>query len=172
MTVINPQPKDDFKYIDLIGLFATTLANGTITIVNDAGADELAIHFESTGAAINCVFEIMFQIPADFKAFAGHADDIVVPAYQDGDSGDGVGDIAITVQVLDTAGAVVDDGSIADIALTGAYIDHDAPLVTGGAFVAGDYCVVQISVITTGAMASELGDDALVQLPRIKYIPQ
>lgn len=172
MSVIAPQPKDDFKFIDLIGLYSTVLANGTITLVNDATADELAIHFESTGAAINCVFTITFQIPADFKSFAGHADDIVVSAYQDGDSGDGVGDIALTVGVLDTSGTTVDDGSIADIALTGAYVDHDAPLVTGGAFVAGDYCTVVISVITTGAMASENGDDALVILPKIKYIPQ
>ncbi len=172
MSVIAPQPKDDFKYIDLIGLYATTLANGTITIVNDAGADELAIHFESTGAAINCVFEMLFQIPADFKAFAGHADDIVVSAYQDGNSGDGEGDIALTVAVLDTSGTTVDDGSIADIALTAAYVDLDAPLVTGGTFVAGDYCVIQISVITTGGDVSENNDDALVLFPKIKYIPQ
>ena len=172
MSVIAPQPKDDYKYIDLIGLFSTVLANGTITIVNDAGADELAIHFESTGAAIDCVFTITFQIPADFKAFAGLADDLEISAYQDGDSGDGEGDIALTVQVLDTLGAVVDDGSIADVALTAAYVILDCPLVTAGAFVAGDYCTVVISVITTGGDVSEGGDDALVVLPKIKYIPQ
>jgi len=172
MTIIAPKLREAYKFIDLIGFYATTLANGTITIVNDPTADELAIHFESTGAAINCVFELMFQIPADFKSFAGLADDLEIEAYQDGDSGDGEGDIALTVSVLDTSGTTVDDGSIADIALTAAYVALDCPLVTGGAFAVGDYCTVQISVITTGGDVSENGDDALVLFPKIKYIPQ
>ena len=172
MSIIAPQPKDDYKYIDPIGLYATTLANGTITIVNDATADELAIHFESTAAAINCVFEMMFQIPADFKSFAGLADDLVIEAYQDVAAVDAVGDIALTVAVLDTVGTTVDDGSIADIALTAAYVALDCPLVTGGAFAVGDYITVQISVITTGGDVSENLDAALVLFPKIKYIPQ
>lgn len=172
MSILIPPFTKTFKYLEPLGFFATTLANGTITIINDSGADELALHFESTGAAINCVFEMMFQIPEDFKKFAGLADDIVVSAYQDGNSGDGVGDIALTVAVLDDAGTTVDDSSIADVALTAAYVALDAPLVTGGTFSHGDYITVQISVITTGADVSENGDDALVLFPKIKYIPQ
>ena len=172
MSITTPQHVKPFKYLEPIGIFASTLANGTITLVNDATADELAIHFESTGAAINCVFEMMFQIPADFKKFEGIATDLVLRAYQDGNSGDGVGDIALTVAVLDTSGATVDDSSIDDIALTGAYVSLDCPLVTGGTFAVGDYIVVQISVITKAAGVSENGDDALVTIPKIKYIPQ
>jgi len=172
MSILLPPLTKPFKYLEPIGLYATTLANGTITLINDSGADELAIHFESTGAAINCVFEMMFQIPDDFKKFAGLADDIVVSAYQDGNSGDGEGDIALTVAVLDTSGTTVDDSSIADIALTAAYVALDAPLITGGSFAHGDYITVQISVITKAAGASENGDDALVLFPKIKYIPQ
>jgi len=170
--ILVPPSTLPFKYLEPIGFYATTLANGTITLVNDATADELAIHFESTGAAINCVFEMMFQIPDDFKKFEGIATDIVVSAYQDGNSGDGEGDIALTVAVLDSAGATVDDSSIADIALTAAYVALDAPLVTGGTFVHGDYITIQISIITKGADVSENGDDALVLFPKIKYIPQ
>ncbi len=172
MSLILPSLTLPFKYLELLGIYATTLANGTITIENDTGADELAIHFESTGAAINCVIELLYQIPEDFKKFEGIATDLVIQAYQDGDSGDGEGDIALTVAVLDTSGATVDDSSIADIALTAAYVALDCPLVTGGAFVAGDYITVQISVITKGADVSENGDDALVLFPKIKYIPQ
>ncbi len=172
MSILVPPFTKPFKYLELTGFYSTTLANGTITIINDTGDDELVMHFESSGAAINCVLELLLQIPDDFKKFEGIATDLVIRAYQDGNSGDGVGDIALTVAVLDTSGATVDDGSIADVALTAAYVSLDCPLITGGAFVAGDYITVQISVITTGADVSENGDDALVTFPKIKYIPQ
>ena len=172
MSILIPPLTKPFKYLELTGFYATTLANGTITIINDTGDDELVMHFESSGAAINCVFELLIQIPDDFKKFLGGSDDLVIRAYQDGNSGDGEGDIALTVAVLDTSGATVDDSSIADIALTAAYVALDCPLVTGGAFIAGDYITVQISIITTGADVSENGDDALVTFPKIKYIPQ
>lgn len=168
MSIIAPQPKDDYKYIDPIGLYAETLVNCTNVIANDAAIDELVFDIDITGA-VDALIELMFQIPADFKAFAGQADDLELQFIQDGDSGDGVGDCTLTVNVIDTNGTNSDDNGIAAVDGTGAYVVLDCA-IDAGAFVVGDYFVVQITIDEN--VGSEAGDAVRVSIPKIKYIPQ
>jgi len=167
MTMIAPKPTEDYKYIKPTGLYAPTLTDCTAILVNDAAEDELAFDITSVINPLVCLLEFDFIIPADFKAFGGLADDLVVRAIQDAG---GVGDLTITVVVLDTSGTVIDDSSIATIALTGAYANYDCPLVTAGAFVAGDHITVQITLDAT--VAGAVGDDGRITIPKLKYIPQ
>lgn len=167
MTIIAPEPIDAYKYIKPTGFYAPTLTDCTAILVNDAAEDELAFDITSVINPLVCLLEFDFVIPSDFKAFGGLADDLVVRAIQDAG---GVGDLTITVVVLDSAGVVVDDGSITTIALTGAYVDYDCPLVTGGTFVAGDHITVQITLDAT--VAGAVGDDGRITIPKLKYIPQ
>ena len=168
MSIIAPQPKDDYKYIDPIGLYATTLANCTCVIANDATIDELVFDVDVTGA-MDALIELMFQIPADFKAFANQADDLELSFIQDGDSGDGVGDVGITVDVIDSAGTDSDDDSIAAVAGTGAFVVLDCA-IDAGAWAVGDYFIVRITL--DEIVGSEAGDNCMVSIPKIKYIPQ
>ena len=173
MSIISPPTVSRItKHIAPTGLHATTLANGTLVFANDATVDELVIDVDATGAALSCLIEYQFQIPDDFIAFAGLADDLIVQAIQDGVAIDAVGDVAITVVVLDTSGTVVDDGSIADVALTAAYVQYDCPLTTGGTFVAGDFIVVQVTIAAKGGLANEAADGARCTVPKIKYIAE
>jgi hypothetical protein len=166
--IIAPQPKDDYKYIEPIGLYAETLANCTNVLANDAVVDELVFDIDITGA-VAATIELMYQIPADFKAFAGQADDLSLRFIQDGDSGDGVGDVGLSVNVLDTLGVDCDDDSIAAIAGTGAYVTLDCAM-DAGTFVVGDYFIVQI--IIAEIVGSEAGDACRITIPKLKYIPQ
>lgn len=168
MDIIAPQPKDDYKYIDPIGLHADTLVNCTNVLANDAALDELVFDIDITGA-VDAEINLTFQIPADFKAFANQADDVVVSFIQDGDSGDGVGDCTLTINVIDTAGTVSDDGGIAAVDGTGAYVELDCA-IDAGAWAVGDYFVIQI--IIDENVGSEAGDAVRVSIPKIKYIPQ
>ncbi len=168
MSVIAPQPKDDYKYIDPIGLYATTLANCTVVLANDATLDELVFDIDISGA-VDALIELMFQIPADFKAFAGQADDLVVQFIQDGDSGDGVGDCTLTINVIDTNGTNSDDNGINAVDGTGGYVELDCA-IDAGAWVVGDYFVVQITIDEN--VGSEAGDAVRVSIPKLKYIPQ
>lgn len=168
MTIIAPQPKDDYKYIEPIGLYAETLVNCTNVLVNDATIDELVFDIDITGA-VAATIELQYQIPADFKAFAGQADDLSLRFIQDADSGDGVGDVGLTVNVLDTSGTDCDDDSIAAVAGTGAYVTLDCAM-DAGVFVAGDYIIVQLLVAEI--VGSEVGDGCRISIPKLKYIPQ
>jgi hypothetical protein len=168
MSIIAPQPKDDYKYIDPIGLFATTLVNCTCVIANDATLDELVFNVDVAGA-MDAIIELAFQIPADFKAFANQADDLVIQFIQDGDSGDGVGDVGITVDVIDTAGTDSDDDTIAAVAGTAGFVELDCA-IDAGAWAVGDYFIVRITLDEIGA--SEAGDNCMVSIPKLKYIPQ
>lgn len=168
MSIIAPQPKDDYKYINPIGLYAETLANCTNVLANDAAIDELVFDIDITGA-VDALIELAFQIPADFKAFAGQDDDLVIQFIQDADSGDGVGDCSLTVNVIDTAGTNSDDNDIAAVAGTAAYVELDCA-IDAGAWAVGDYFVVQIQI--DEIVGTEAGDAVRVSIPRIKYIPQ
>jgi hypothetical protein len=167
--IIAPKPIDDYKYIKPTGLYAPTLTDCTAILVNDAAEDELAFDITSVINPLVCLLEFDFVIPADFKAFGGLADDLVVRALQDAVASL-LGNLTITVVVLDSAGVVVDDSSIATIALTAAYANYDCPLVTGGTFVAGDHITVQITLDAT--VAGAVGDDGRITIPKLKYIPQ
>jgi len=168
VSVIAPQPKDDYKYIAPIGLYAETLVNCTNVLANDAALDELVFDIDITGA-VDAEINLAFQIPADFKAFAGQADDLVVQFIQDADSGDGVGDCTLTINVIDTAGTVSDDGGIAAVDGTGGYVVLDCA-IDAGAWAVGDYFVVQIVIDEN--VGSEAGDAVRVSIPLLKYIPQ
>jgi hypothetical protein len=111
----------------------------------------------------------MFQIPADFKMFAGLADDLVVQFIQDGNSGDGVGDCSLTINVIDTNGTNSDDNGIAAVGGTAGFVELDCA-IDAGAFAVGDYFVVQI--IIDEIVGSENNDAVRVSIPLIKYIPQ
>jgi len=170
MSIIAPQPKDDYKYIDPIGLYASAVANGNVAIANDATVDELVFDGNATAAAYTLLIELQYQIPADFKAFGGLADDLTIQFIQDADSGDGVGDLGLTIVVLDSLGNVVDDSSIAAVAGTAGFVTLDCPLVTAGTWTIGDYFVVQISIAQIGAC--ENLDGVRFTIPKLKYIPQ
>lgn len=168
MSVIAPKPKDDYKYIDPIGLYAETLTNCTNVLALDAAIDELVFDIDITGA-VAAIIELMFQIPADFKAFANQGDDLELQFIQDGDSGDGVGDVSITVNLLDSLGVDSDDDSIVAVAGTAGFVVLDCA-IDAGTFVVGDYFIVQI--IIDEIVGSEAGDACRVSIPKLKYIPQ
>ena len=168
MSIIAPQPKDDYKYIDPIGLYAETLVNCTNVLANDATLDELVFDIDISGA-VDALIELQFQIPADFKQFAGQADDLVIQFIQDADSGDGVGDCTLTINIIDTNGTDSDDDSIAAVDGTAAYVELDCA-IDAGVFAVGDYFVVQI--IIDENVGSEAGDAVRVSIPKLKYIPQ
>ena len=168
MSIIAPEMREAYKYIAPIGLHGDTLVNCTNVIANDAALDELVFDIDISGA-VDAEINLAFQIPADFKQFAGHADDVVVSFIQDGDSGDGVGDVSITVNVIDTAGTVSDDGGIAAVAGTAGYVVLDCA-IDAGAWAVGDYFVVQI--VIDEIVGSEAGDAVRVSIPLVKYIPQ
>jgi hypothetical protein len=116
-------------------------------------------------------FWISFRLPSDFKKFAGASDDLSLQAVQDADSGDGVGDCAITIDVLDSSGTDADDDSVDDEALTGSYATYDCA-ITGGSFSAGDQIVVKITVQAKSGDSTENGDGVRVTHPDLKYIPK
>lgn len=168
-SVCAPAPVPSYKYIPLSGFQVQTVANGSIDEVINATIDELGFDCDATNAAYSGEIEIAVQLPADFKAFAGQSDDVSVQAIQDADSGDGVGDLGISLDVTDSSGTAADDGSVANTALTGSFATYDCA-ITAGSFAAGDWIVVKISILEKGT--NENGDGAIVSLPKIKYIPQ
>nr|BDI55215.1 MAG: hypothetical protein [uncultured archaeon] len=162
MTMIAPQPKEDYKYIKPTGLYATTLTACTAILVNNAAEDELVFDIDATGAG-NCIIEFDFIIPADFKAFAGQADDISIRATQDlGASNDSV----ITINAIDSGGNEIDDDSVAAQDLSNVFATYDCA-IDAGAFVVGDHITIQI---TTTNPAND--DDCMITIPKLKYIPQ
>lgn len=162
MSIIAPQPIDDYKYIRPTGLVATTLANCTAVLVNNAAEDELVYDIDATGIG-NAIIEFDFIIPADFKAFAGQADDVSIRATQDlGASNDST----LTINVIDTSGTNCDDNSVVAQDLTNVFATYDCA-IDAGAFVAGDHITVQIT--TTNP---DNDDDCMITIPKLKYIPQ
>lgn len=168
--IVPPHKPESFKYLPISGLFVSAVTNVTFTETINAALDEYCFKFVATGAPVVTI-ELAVQLPADFKKFPGASDDLTISAIQDADSGDGVGDMAITVDVLDDAGADADDDTIDDIALTNAFVALDCA-ITGGTFAKGDWITIKIGVTSKGGDASEAGDEASVSLPKIKYIPK
>lgn len=162
MSIITPQPIDDYKYIKPTGLYATTLANCTAVLVNNGTEDELVFDIDATGIG-NCLIEFDFIIPADFKAFANQADDVSIRATQDlGASNDST----ITINVIDTSGVESDDDSVAAQDLSNVFVTYDCA-IDAGTFVAGDHITIQIT--TTNP---DNDDDCMITIPKLKYIPQ
>jgi hypothetical protein len=100
--------------------------------------------------------------------FAGGDDDLEIVFIQDADSGDGVGDVALTVDVLDDGGNDADDDDVDDIAGTGSQVTLDCA-ISAGTFVEGDYILVKITVQAKSGDTAESGDGARVSVPKIKY---
>ena len=163
MSIIAPQPIDDYKFIKPTGLVATTPTNCTAVLVNNAAEDELVYDIDATVAVGNCIVEFDFIIPDDFKAFANQADDVSIRATQDvGVSNDST----LTINVIDSAGVESDDDSVVVQDLTNVFATYDCA-IDAGAFVAGDHFVVQIT--TTNP---DNDDDCMITIPKVKYIPQ
>jgi len=162
MTMIAPQPKDDYKYIKPTGLYATTLTACTAVIVNNAAEDELVFDIDATGAG-NAIIEFDFIIPADFKAFANQGDDISIRATQDlGASNDST----LTINAIDSAGTEIDDDSVVAQDLTNVFADYDCA-IDAGAFAIGDHITIQITITNP-----DNDDDCMITIPKLKYIPQ
>lgn len=162
MSIIAPQPIDDYKFIKPTGLYATTLTNCTAVVANNAAEDELVIDIDATGIG-NCIVEFDFVIPADFKAFANQGDDISIRATQNlGASNDST----ITIDVIDSLGVDSDDDSVAAQDLTNVFATYDCA-IDAGTFVVGDHFIVRIT--TTNP---DNDDDCMITVPKVKYIPQ
>ncbi|KKN15264.1 hypothetical protein LCGC14_0987830 [marine sediment metagenome] len=162
MSLIIPKLTKPFKYIKPSGLYATTLANVAVAIVNDATIDELVFETTASGAG-SLILELLFQIPDDFKKFAGKSDDLSLVAVQDAGADN---DSTITIDVIDASGADADDDSVNATDLTNAFATYDCA-ITGGTFAVGDYITIKITVTNPDA-----DDDCRISIPKLKYLPQ
>ena len=162
MSIIVPKPTLPFKYIKPSGLVATTLTNCTAVLVNNAAEDELAYDIDASGVG-SAVIEFLFQIPADFKKFAGKSDDVSIRATQDAGADN---DSTITIDVIDTSETDSDDDSVNAEDLTGAFATYDCA-IDAGSFSVGDNITIKITTTNPDA-----DDDSLITIPKIKYIPQ
>jgi len=162
MSITVPKPTKPFKYIKPSGLYATTLSNATVALVNDATIDELVFETTASGAG-SVILELLFQIPDDFKKFAGKSDDLSLQAVQDAGADN---DSLLTLDVLDAAGADADDDSVATEDITGSFATYDCA-ITGGTFAVGDHITVKITMTNPDA-----DDDCRISIPKLKYIPE
>jgi hypothetical protein len=163
VSIIAPQPRQQFKYIKPTGLVATTPTNCTAVLANNAAEDELVYDIDAAAGAGNCILEFDFIIPDDFKMFANQGDDVSIRATQDlGASNDST----LTINVIDSAGVESDDDSVVTQDLTNVFATYDCA-IDAGTFVAGDHIVIQIT--TTNP---DNDDDCMITIPKVKYIPQ
>lgn len=120
--------------------------------------------FETTATgAGSTILELLFQIPDDFKKFAGKSDDLSLQAVQDAGADN---DSVITIDVIDDSGADADDDSVNATDLTNAFATYDCA-ITGGTFTVGDHITVKITVTNPDA-----DDDCRISIPKLKYLPQ
>jgi len=163
VSIVAPQPIDDYKFIKPTGLVATTLTNCTAVLVNNAAEDELVYDIDAALAVGNAIIEFDFIIPADFKSFANQGDDISIRATQDlGASNDST----LTINAIDSAGTEIDDDSVVAQDLTNVFATYDCA-IDAGAFNIGDHITIQIT--TTNP---DNDDDCMITIPKLKYIPQ